>query len=82
MPMLIYGINAVTEALRAGRVVSLRAGRRKDQRLQQLLTLAEQQSVPVRRVADDELDREARRLVASGRHRRRRRAYVSTSWTI
>jgi len=57
--MLIYGINAVTEALKAGRVASLRAGRRKDQRLQQLLTLAEQASVPVRRVSDDELDRES-----------------------
>jgi 23S rRNA (guanosine2251-2'-O)-methyltransferase len=57
--MLIYGINAVAEALKAGRVVSLRAGRRKDQRLQQLLTLAEQGSVPVRRVSDDELDRES-----------------------
>ncbi|HKY21774.1 MAG TPA: 23S rRNA (guanosine(2251)-2'-O)-methyltransferase RlmB [Vicinamibacterales bacterium] len=57
--MMIYGINAVTEALRAGRVVSLRAGRRKDQRLQQLLTLAERSSVPVRRVSDDELDRES-----------------------
>ena len=58
--MVIYGINAVMEALRAGRVVALRAGRRNDQRLQQLLTLAEQQMVPVRRVGDDELDREAR----------------------
>lgn len=57
--MIIYGINAVTEALRAGRVLSLRAGRRHDQRLQQLLTLAEQASVPVRRVADEELDRES-----------------------
>jgi len=57
--MLIYGINAVTEALRAGRVVSLRAGRRKDHRLQQLLALAEQSSVPIRRVHDDELDRES-----------------------
>jgi 23S rRNA (guanosine2251-2'-O)-methyltransferase len=57
--MTIYGINAVTEALRAGRVVSLRAGRRKDQRLQQLLALAERSSVPVRRVSDDELDRES-----------------------
>lgn len=57
--MLIYGINAVTEALRAGRVVSLRAGQRKDQRLQQLLMLAEQASVPVRRVSDQELDRES-----------------------
>ena len=57
--MLIYGINAVTEALKAGRVVSMRAGRRKDQRLLQLLALAEQSSVPVRRVSDDELDRES-----------------------
>jgi 23S rRNA (guanosine2251-2'-O)-methyltransferase len=57
--MLVYGINAVAEALKAGRVVSLRAGRRKDARLQQLLTLAERESVPVRRVPDDELDRES-----------------------
>ena len=57
--MLIYGINAVTEALKAGRVVSMRAGRRKDQRLLQLLTLAEQLSVPIRRVGDEELDRES-----------------------
>ncbi len=55
----IYGINAVTEALKAGRVVSMRAGRRHDQRLQQLLALAEQASVPVRRVSDQELDRES-----------------------
>ena len=57
--MLIYGINAVSEALKAGRVVSMRAGRRKDQRLQQLLIAAEQASVPIRRVSDEELDREA-----------------------
>ena len=57
--MRIYGINAVAEALKAGRVVSLRAGRRKDSRLQQLLTLAEQSNVPVRRVSDEELDRES-----------------------
>jgi len=57
--MLIYGINAVTEALRAGRVVSLRAGRRRDHRLQQVLTLAEQSSVPIRRVSDEELDRDS-----------------------
>lgn len=57
--MLIYGINSVTEALRAGRVVSLRAGRRKDQRLAQLLAQAERMHVPIRRVADEELDRES-----------------------
>ena len=55
--MLIYGINAVTEALRAGRVVSMRTGRRNDQRVMQVIALAERASVPVRRVADDELDR-------------------------
>jgi 23S rRNA (guanosine2251-2'-O)-methyltransferase len=57
--MLIYGINAVTEALKAGRVVSMRAGRRSDHRLQQLLTLAEDASVPVRRVSNEDLDRES-----------------------
>ena len=57
--MLIYGINAVTEALKAGCVVSLRVGPRKDHRLQHLLSLAAQESVPVRRVSDDELDRES-----------------------
>lgn len=57
--MLIYGINAVTEALRAGRVVTLRVGKRRDQRLLDLLAQAEQLRIPVRRVADDELDRES-----------------------
>ena len=80
--MLIYGINAVTEALKAGRVVSLRAGRRKDQRLQQLLTLAEQASVPVRRVSDDELDRESGGSSHQGVDRRRERARGCTSSTI
>jgi 23S rRNA (guanosine2251-2'-O)-methyltransferase len=57
--MLIYGIHAVTEALRAGRVVTLRVGKRRDQRLLDLLAQAEQLRIPVRRVADDELDRES-----------------------
>ncbi len=57
--MLVYGINAVAEALRAGRVVSLRAGRRKDHRLHEVLALAEQASVPVRRVSEEDLDRES-----------------------
>jgi 23S rRNA (guanosine2251-2'-O)-methyltransferase len=57
--MLIYGINAVTEALRSGRVVSMRSGRRNDQRLQRVLTLAEQAGVPIRRVSEEELDRES-----------------------
>jgi len=57
--MIIYGINAVTEALRAGTLRSLRAGRRKDRRLHELLAAAEQAGVPVRRVSDADLDRES-----------------------
>jgi 23S rRNA (guanosine2251-2'-O)-methyltransferase len=57
--MLIYGINAVGEALRAGRVVSLRAGKRNDRRLQGLLAEADALRVPIRRVSDQELDRES-----------------------
>jgi 23S rRNA (guanosine2251-2'-O)-methyltransferase len=57
--MLIFGINAVVEALKAGRVVALRAGRRNDQRLQRLLMLAAGSNVPVQHVSDRELDRES-----------------------
>jgi 23S rRNA (guanosine2251-2'-O)-methyltransferase len=57
--MLIYGINAVTEALKAGHVVALRTGRRNDQRLQRLLKLAAESRVPIRQVSDAELDRES-----------------------
>jgi 23S rRNA (guanosine2251-2'-O)-methyltransferase len=57
--MLIYGINAVSEALRAGRVVSMRAGKRSDRRLLDLVADAERSHVPVRRVSDQELDRES-----------------------
>lgn len=57
--MLIYGINAVGEALRAGRVMSLRAGKRNDRRLLELIAQAEQAHVPIRRVSDHDLDRES-----------------------
>ena len=57
--MLLYGIHAVGEALRAGRVMSLRAGARRDPRLTHLLAEAEQRHVPIRRVSDQELDRES-----------------------
>jgi 23S rRNA (guanosine2251-2'-O)-methyltransferase len=55
--VLIYGINAVAEALRARRVVSLRVGRRHDRRVAELIQLAESLRVPIRRGTDDELDR-------------------------
>ena len=55
--MLIYGINPVLEALRARRVTALRVSPRADERLTELVRLAEEQDVPVRRVSADELDR-------------------------
>jgi 23S rRNA (guanosine2251-2'-O)-methyltransferase len=53
----IYGINPVLEALRARKVTALRVSPRADERLTALVRLAEEQDVPVRRVAADELDR-------------------------
>ena len=58
--MLIYGINAVTEALRAGRLSALRVSKRSDERMRALLALAQERRVPVRRVDQDDLDRLAR----------------------
>jgi len=64
--VIIYGINPVLEALRAGRVRELRIGERADDRLQQLLALAGERGVRVRRVASDTLDRDSRRGVHQG----------------
>jgi len=57
--MLVYGINPVLEALRAGRATAVRVGRRADERIRAVLHLAEQQNVPVHRVDDAVLDRAA-----------------------
>ncbi len=64
--MIIYGINPVLEALRAGRVKELRVGDRADDRLKQLLALAAERGVRVRRVPADALERESRRGVHQG----------------
>jgi len=64
--VIIYGINPVLEALRAGRVKELRVGDRADDRLKQLLALAAERGVRVRRVPADALDRESRRGVHQG----------------
>jgi 23S rRNA (guanosine2251-2'-O)-methyltransferase len=52
----IHGINPVVEALKAGRVESIRVGARNDPRLQQLLQVAARAGVPVRRVEPAELE--------------------------
>ena len=64
--MIIYGINPVLEALRAGRVKALRVGDRSGGRLDELLTLAGDRRVPVRRVPPAVLDREAQHGVHQG----------------
>ncbi len=57
--MLIYGINAVSEALRGGRVQEIRVASRGDERLRQLLDAAARHGVRVRHVARELLDRDA-----------------------
>jgi 23S rRNA (guanosine2251-2'-O)-methyltransferase len=64
--VIIYGINPVLEALRAGRVTELRVGNRADDRLKQLLALAAERGVRVTHVTADALERESRRGVHQG----------------
>lgn len=64
--MIIYGINPVVEALRAGRVKELRVADRGGERLQQVLDLADERGVRVHRVPPDALDRASDRGVHQG----------------
>jgi 23S rRNA (guanosine2251-2'-O)-methyltransferase len=64
--MRIYGINPVVEALRADRVTALRVSPRHDDRLTEIVRLAEQRGVPVRRAPANELDRFAKGGVHQG----------------
>lgn len=58
--MLIYGVNPVLEALRAGRVSAIRIAGRADRRLERLLEEALSRAVPVERVDAGALDRAAK----------------------
>jgi len=64
--MLVYGVNAVLEALRAGRVESLRVSGRTDARIADVLSLAAREQVKVERVSAADLDRQARGGVHQG----------------
>ena len=55
--MLIYGINPVIEALRAGRVVSLSVCESRSARLQKIVSLAHSTGTRVRRLSRAELSR-------------------------
>ena len=58
--MIIYGLNTVIEALRAGRVRSLRVSGRSDRRVQDVLRLAASAQVRVQHADAGELDRASR----------------------
>jgi 23S rRNA (guanosine2251-2'-O)-methyltransferase len=64
--VIVYGINPVLEALRAGRVREIRVSDRGGDRLRELLTLAGQQQVAVARVSGDVLARQSRGGVHQG----------------
>ena len=64
--MIIYGIHAVTEALRAGSVTSVQVSDRADARLARLLLLAGQQGVRVQPVSKADLDRTTKGAVHQG----------------
>ena len=68
--MTIYGINPVVEALRAGRVTSLRidaaGGGRPNERLREVLAAAVEKGIPIKRVPREALDRAARGGVHQG----------------
>lgn len=64
--MLIYGINPVLEALRAGRVKHLRVAGRASDRLADLVKTAGRAQVSITRVAGADLDRAARGGVHQG----------------
>jgi len=64
--VLIYGINPVLEAIRAGNVRELRVAERAGGRVADAVSAAERAGVPVRRVQAGDLDRAARGGVHQG----------------
>jgi 23S rRNA (guanosine2251-2'-O)-methyltransferase len=64
--MIVYGINPVIEALRAGRVKQLWIAERRDDRMRDLLAFATTHGVSPQRVAPDVLSRRARGGVHQG----------------
>ncbi|MGE3842655.1 MAG: 23S rRNA (guanosine(2251)-2'-O)-methyltransferase RlmB [Vicinamibacterales bacterium] len=64
--MIVFGIHAVREALRADRVERLVVGRREDGRLQAIVDEAARRQVSVERAEDVELDRRSRGGVHQG----------------
>ena len=64
--MIVYGINPVLEAMRAGRVKQLWIAERRDDRMRDLLAFARTHGISAQRVAPDVLSRRARGGVHQG----------------
>lgn len=64
--VVVYGINPVLEAIKAGRVREIRIGSRGDERMRRLLEVASGHGVRVRLVTLDVLERQARGGVHQG----------------
>ena len=64
--MIVYGINPVLEALRAGRVKALRISSRDDDRMRELLAFATTHGITPERVTNDVLARQSRGGVHQG----------------
>jgi 23S rRNA (guanosine2251-2'-O)-methyltransferase len=64
--MLVYGINPVVEALRAGKVRRLRISARSDKRMDEILALAAKRGIAVERADPQALDRAAKGGVHQG----------------
>lgn len=64
--MIVFGINPVLEALRAGRVRRVRVSGRGDRRIGEVLELAGARRIPIERVEAQALDRAARGGVHQG----------------
>jgi 23S rRNA (guanosine2251-2'-O)-methyltransferase len=64
--VIIYGVNPVLEAIKAGRAKEILVAQRADDRLQRLLEEAGRHSVRVRYVTRDELDRASKRGAHQG----------------
>jgi 23S rRNA (guanosine2251-2'-O)-methyltransferase len=64
--MIIYGLNPVLEALRAGRARKIRVGARGDRRIDEVIAMAQKRGVPIDRVDGAALERAARGGVHQG----------------
>ena len=64
--MIVYGINPVLEALRAGRVRALRISGRDDERMRELLAFASTHGIRPQRVTNDVLTRQSKGGVHQG----------------